>query len=114
MAITSVWEVNGPQTRSDVSDGFIKELVYRVKGMDDASGTAVERWRVTGSVSFGKPSSLPSEFIAFESVTQANALDWIKASLGSDQVTAIETDITNKINLLDNPVEKTGAPTAWA
>ena len=114
MAITSVWEINEPQTLSDVSDGFIKKLVYRVKGMDDASGTAVERYRVTGSVSFTKPDPLPSEFIAFESVTKDNGLTWIKAALGSDQVTAIETNIATQIGLIDTPVEKVGAPTSWS
>ena len=108
MAITKVWEINETGVKSDTSDGFITELVYRVKGMDDG----VEKHRVTGSVSFAKPNSLPSEFIAFESVTKDNAMSWVKAALG-DQVTAIENDITSKINLINTPVEKIGAPTSW-
>ena len=110
MAVTSTWSINGQNVKSDVSDGFIKELVYRVDGEDDGTKT---KYRATGSVKFTKPSSLPSEFIQFESVTKTNCIDWIKASLGADRVAAIESDIATQIGLMDTPVEKLGAPTAW-
>ena len=110
MAVTSTWSINEPNVKSDVSDGFIKELVYGVDGVDDGTKT---KYRATGSVQFTKPSSLPSEFIQFESVTREKALEWVKAALGSDQVTAIETNIATQIGLIDTPVEKVGAPTSW-
>ena len=111
MAVTSTWSINEPNVKSDKSDGFIKELVYRVDGVDDTTNT---KYRSTGSVSFSKPDALPSEFIQFESVTKTNCIDWIKASLGADQVTAIETNIATQIGLIDTPVEKLGAPTSWS
>ena len=111
MAVTSTWSINESNVKSDVSDGFIKELVYRVDGEDDTTNT---KYRSTGSVSFVKPSSLPSEFIAFESVTKENAIAWVKAALGSDQVAATEANIATQIGLIDTPVEKVGAPTSWA
>ena len=110
MAVTSTWSINEPNVKSDKSDGFIKELVYRVDGVDDTTNT---KYRSTGSVSFTKPSSLPSEFIAFESVTKENAIAWVKAALGSDQVAATEANIATQIGLIDNPTEKLGAPTSW-
>ena len=110
MAVTSTWSINEPNVKSDKSDGFIKELVYRVDGKDDTTNT---EYRSTGSVSFTKPSSLPSEFIAFESVTKEKAIEWVKASLGSDQVAATEANIATQIGLIDNPTEKLGAPTSW-
>tara|TARA_R100000664_G_scaffold19720_1_gene28869 strand:+ start:599 stop:934 length:336 start_codon:yes stop_codon:yes gene_type:complete len=110
MAVTSTWSINEPNVKSDVSDGFIRQLVYRVDGKSDSTNTT---YRATGSVSFVKPSSLPSEFIAFESVTKENAIAWVKAALGSDQVTAIEANIATQIGLIDTPVEKVGAPTSW-
>ena len=110
MAVTSTWSINESNVKSDVSDGFIKELVYRVDGEDDTTNT---KYRSTGSVSFVKPSSLPSEFIAFESVTKENAIAWVKAALGSDQVAATEANIATQIGLIDTPAEKLGAPTSW-
>ena len=110
MAVTFTWSINEPNVKSDVADGFITQLLYRVDGEDDETKT---KYRATGSVKFTKPSSLPSEFIQFESVTREKALEWVKAALGSDQVTAIETNIATQIGLIDTPVEKVGAPTAW-
>jgi hypothetical protein len=110
MAVTSTWSINEPNVKSDKSDGFIKELVYRVDGVEDTTNT---KYRSTGSVQFTKPSSLPSDFIAFESVTKDNAIAWVKAALGSDQVTATEANIATQIGLIDTPVEKLGAPTSW-
>ena len=111
MAVTSTWSINEPNVKSDVSDGFIKQLGYRVDGVDDGTNT---KYRATGSVSFTKPDTLPGDFIAFESVTKDNAIAWVKAALGSDQVTAIEANIATQIGLIDTPVEKLGAPNSWS
>ena len=110
MAVTSTWSINDNATKRLVADDYIIELVYRVDGKDDGTNT---EYRSTGSVQFTKPSSLPSDFIAFESVTKDNAIAWVKAALGSDQVTATEANIATQIGLIDTPVEKVGAPTSW-
>ena len=110
MAVTSTWSINEPNVKSDKSDGFIKKLVYRVDGVDDGTNT---KYRSTGSVQFTKPSPLPSEFIAFESVSKEKAIEWVKASLGADSVAATEANIATQIGLIDTPVEKLGAPTSW-
>ena len=110
MAVTSIWSLNESNVKSDMADGFIKELVYRVDGVDDGTNT---KFRATGSVSFTKPDTLPGDFIAFESVTKDNAIAWVKAALGTDQVTAIETNVARRIGLIDVPTEKLGAPTSW-
>ena len=110
MAVTSTWSINDNATKRLVADDYIIELVYRVDGVDDTSNT---KYRSTGSVQFTKPSSLPSDFIAFESVTKDNAIAWVKAALGSDQVAATEANIATQIGLIDTPVEKLGAPTSW-
>ena len=110
MAVISTWSINEKETRRLVADDYIIDLVYRVDGVDDTTNT---KYRSTGSVSFTKPSPLPSEFIAFESVTKEKAIEWVKAALGSDQVAAIESNIAAKIGLIDTPTEKLGAPTSW-
>ena len=77
MAYTYTWEINESQMLSNVSNGFISTIVYRVKGMDGSK----EKARATGQVEFTEPSSLPSDFIAFNSVTKAKSLEWVKAAL---------------------------------
>ena len=107
MAISYTWEINESNMISDVSDGFISKIVYRVKGMDGSE----EKARAAGSIKLTKPSSLPSDFIAFNSVTKAKCLEWVKADSSVD-VTAIENGLKAKIDLINTPTEKVGAP--WA
>ncbi len=110
MAITKTWEVN--TWKRDIADGFIKEIIFRLKAMDGE--TEVEGTRQTGSVSFEKPSKLPSEFIAYDTSkktpTADTMLTWVKASLGTDKVTAMETEMDNAVTLVKTPVEATGTP----
>ena len=104
MAITSTWEVN--TLERDLSDGFVNRVIYRVKGLDDGT----EKARATGEVKFTKPSSLPSEFKAYDSLSESDCLTWVKDFLGATQVTAIETDLTNQINVFNTPVTGKGKP----
>tara|TARA_R100000742_G_C4203426_1_gene31868 strand:+ start:207 stop:530 length:324 start_codon:yes stop_codon:yes gene_type:complete len=105
MAISYTWEINESNMISDVSDGFISKIVYRVKGMDGSE----EKARATGQITLTKPESLPTGFIAFNSVTKAKCLEWVKADSNVD-VTAIENGLKAQIDLINTPAEKIGAP----
>ena len=91
MAINKVWQVNTMER--DISDGHVNKVIYRVKAIDDSDNTEKEGTRQTGEVNFTKPSSLPSDFKAFDSLTDSICIDWVKTALGSDGVTAIEAAI---------------------
>ena len=106
MAISYTWEINESQMLSNVSNGFISTIVYRVKGMDGST----EKARATGQVEFTEPSSLPSDFIAFNSVSKEKCLEWVKAAVGATEVTAIENSLKAQIDLINTPTEKVGAP----
>ena len=108
MAITYTWEINGTACKRDVADGYFTNVVYRVKGMD---GTE-EKARRTGEITYVKPESLPSEFIAFDESKKtpdsATMITWVKDYLGTDGVTKIETDLKSAIDLINTPVQATG------
>ena len=106
MAISYTWEINEKNMVSDVSDGFIKTIVFRVKGMDGST----EKARATGQIELTKPKSLPSDFIAFNSVTKEKCLEWVKTAVGATEVTAIENGLKTKIDLINTPTEKVGVP----
>jgi len=93
MAITKTWEVN--TCERDVSDGYITKVIYRIKA------------------SFTKPSSLPSDFIAYDTSAKtpnaATVLGWVKTALG-DEVTSIETAIDSTIASIKTPVTAVGVP----
>ena len=117
MAITYTWEINGTACKRDVADGYFTNVVYRVKGMD---GTE-EKARRTGEITYVKPDSLPSEFIAFVqgeiddngNVTKAGTPDsatmitWVKDALVTDAVTALESGLKAEIDLINTPLQAT-------
>ncbi len=104
MAITKTWEVNTMER--DLSDGHVNKVIYRVKGIDGSE----EKDRATGEVVFTKPDSLPSDFKAYDSLDEATVLGWVKTSIGTDEVTAIEKALEDNIALINTPVTATGKP----
>ena len=104
MAITKTWQVNTMER--DLSDGHVNKVIYRVIGKDDDT----EKDRATGEVNFTKPSSLPSDFVAYDKLDEATVIGWVKTALGTDQVTEIEKAIEDKIAIINTPVTATGKP----
>jgi|TARA_B100000282_G_scaffold132017_1_gene94615 hypothetical protein len=104
MAITKTWEIN--TLERDLSDGYVTKVIYRVKGLSDSE----EKARATGEVTFTKPSSLPSDFIAYDSLTSSKVLGWVTTALGSDEVKAIETALEAEVTEAVTPTSATGVP----
>ena len=61
-----------------------------------------------GSVGLAEADS--SSFTAYASITKDNAIAWVKAALGSDEVTRIETSIAAQITESKAPTTTTGVP----
>ena len=104
MAITKTWEIN--TLERDLSDGYVTKVIYRVKGLSDSE----EKARATGEVTFTKPSSLPSDFVAYDSLTSSTVLGWVSTTLGTDEVTAIEANLEAEVNAVITPTTATGVP----
>ena len=104
MAITKTWEVNTMER--DVSDGYVNKVIYRVKGISGSE----EKARATGEVNFTKPSSLPSDFVVFASLDASTVLGWVKTALGTDEVSAIETNLEAQVNEVLTPTTASGVP----
>ena len=51
-----------------------------------------------------------SSFTAYASITEANAVTWAKAAMGSDEVTRIEASVAAQITESKTPVTGTGVP----
>tara|TARA_R100000654_G_scaffold41896_1_gene68032 strand:+ start:1874 stop:2197 length:324 start_codon:yes stop_codon:yes gene_type:complete len=106
MAITKTWEIN--TIERDVSDGFVTKVIYRVKGLSDS----VEKARLTGEVIFEKPSSLPSDFIAFTSLDTSTVLGWVQTAINATDtnVSAMETTLEAQVNEAITPSTAVGVP----
>jgi len=108
MAINKIWEIN--KMERDLSDGYVKKIIYRLKAIDDSDNKEVEGTRMTGEVTFTKPSSLPSDFVAYDSLTSSTVLGWVTTSLGTDAVTSIETNLEAEVTEAITPTTATGVP----
>ena len=73
----------------------------------DADGNA---GRTYGSQ--GIPTDDLSDFIAYDAITEANAIAWVKAALGDDGVSDQEAAVAAQIAVLQTPVSGSGSP--WA
>ena len=104
MAITKTWEIN--TLERDLSDGYVTKVIYRVKGLSGSE----EKARATGEVNFTKPSSLPSDFVAYDSLTSSTVLGWVSTTLGTDEVTAIETNLEAEVTEAITPTTAAGVP----
>ena len=100
MAITKTWEIN--TLERELADGYVKKVIYRVKGIDGSE----EKARETGEVSLEKPKTL----IPYNDLTAETVLGWVKTKLGADEVAAIEKSLEDKIALINAPVTATGKP----
>ena len=99
MAITKTWEIN--TLERDLSDGYVTKVIYRVKGISDSE----EKARATC-----EPSSLPSDFVAYDSLTSSTVLGWVSTSLGTDEVKAIETALEAEVTEAITPTTAAGVP----
>ena len=87
MAITKTWKVETMER--DISDGYVNTVIYSVKGVDGSD----EKGSFAGEVSFIKPSSLPSDFVAYDSLSETTVLGWVKTIIGTEQVATIEKNV---------------------
>ena len=104
MAITKTWEIN--TLERDLADGFVTKVIYRVKGLSDS----VEKARETGEIILDKPESLPSDFVEFAKLDATTVLNWVKTTLGTDKVSAIEASLETEVNEIINPTSAVGVP----
>ena len=101
MAVTYTWTV--ANTERNVSDGGITVIHWRCTGVDgDYSASSY------GTTSH-EPDVSSGSFIAYDSVTEADAIGWAKAQLDVD---AIEAAIAAQIAADQNPTSASGLP--WA
>ena len=100
MAITKTWEVN--TLERELADGYVKKVIYRVKGIDGSE----EKARATGEVELAKPDTL----IPYKDLTESTVLGWVKEKLGTDEVARVEKWLEDEIALVKAPVTAKGKP----
>ncbi len=103
MAVT--WKINS-MDRDITQDGkadVVTTIHWRASETDSDGNTGSSYGSV--GVTLGSQS-----FIAYADITEANAIQWAKDALGTDEVKNIEDSIANQISLMKNPITASGVP----
>ena len=73
----------------------------------DADGNAGRTYGAQGI-----PTDDLSDFIAYDDITEATAIAWLKEALGADAVSENEATVASQIAVLQTPINGSGVP--WA
>ena len=106
MANTYVWKVG--QCDRTLSDGMINTLHYTVNATDEDGTYSVGAY---GSV--GLEAAEAETMVAYDSVTEAQAITWAQAAIGGeDKVTEIHAALDAQ--LAEKKTPTTGAGVPWS
>ena len=106
MANTYTWKVG--QCDRTLADGVITTLHYTVTAVTEDGVYSAGAY---GSIGLEAPEA--ETMIAYDSVTEANCIAWVKAAIGGDEkVTEVQTALDNQLTEKRTPT--VGAGTPWA
>ena len=114
MAITTSLTWTAENLTSETSDNFIIKSYWYLTGRTLNGSVGIATFRMEGPCKF-KTSRTGSE-IPYENVTQENVVEWVKNTLGADQVAEYERMMhENLIYIHKNTVGITsdGVPPGW-
>ena len=99
MAITYTWTI--PTVQRTIATGGIDVIHWRCDAVDgDHSANIYSTVSCT-------PDPSASDFIAYDSVTEANCIAWVQADVSKDDT---EAALAVKIAVLKAPTQATGVP----
>lgn len=102
MATTFTWTADALDRTT--SDGIVYQVHMRLNAADDTYQTAA---------SVSVPLDLPAEgdtVVPYSELTEEVVVGWSKAKLGTEQVTAIESELQRRLNEQRTPTTATGTP----
>ena len=101
MAVT--WTITNMEYTNDSDKGVVHAAWSASDSDGDHTGT------VSGMESY-TPDSSASGYIAFDSLTNAKVVSWVKATIGSDEVTRVSEKIAAQIAESKTPSTAWGKP----
>ena len=100
-----VWKINSLDR--DLTQGDNENIITQIHWTAsdaDADGNIGSSYGSVG-VTLGD-----GDVIAYEDITEADAIGWLKDALGAEQVTSIEARIASQIGAKANPTTASGVP----
>lgn len=103
----ATWEI--AELERNTSDGGVITAHWRVKAEEVVDGEITNSASRYGSVSF-TPDSSAGDFIAYADLTEANVIQWVKDSMGADEVSTLEAAVDTELEAVKNPTVSWGKP----
>ena len=100
------WKID--QMERQTSDGLVTTVHWRANATETVGG---KDYSADSYGSIGLTAG--SAMIPFADLTEEVVIDWVKDSLGEEQVTSIESGLTAQIASQKAPVSVSGFPEAW-
>ena len=102
MAVT--WSITNTEYNND-SDKGVVHAAWQCTDSETVSDV-VHTGTVSGMESY-TPDASAEGYIAYDDLTEADVIAWVKATLGEDEVTRVEAKVAAKITKSKTP------PTSW-
>jgi hypothetical protein len=99
------------QTDFVLSEDGLTNVINNLHWRCDAAETSGGKDYTAGS--YGTQSLTapdPSSFTAYDSLSEADCIAWLKAAMGTDAVTALEASLQSQIDLQITPTNASGTP----
>jgi len=107
MAVTwNVVSLDSTKTVGSLSD--VVTTVHWTASDSETVGDNTYTGSSYGSVGLAEADS--SSFTAYSDIKESDAIEWAKAAIGADEVTAIETGVTAQITEAKTPTTTSGVP----
>ena len=103
MAVT--WSISNTEYNND-SDKGVVQAAWQCTETETVS--SVDHTGTVSGMESYTPDASASGYIAYASLTEANVIAWVKATLGAEEVTRVETKVAAQITKSKTP------PTTWA
>ena len=114
MADTYTWKI--AQLDRVIADGGVYSAHWTLNASRDVPvvGSDPPETKTYQASCYGSQGLTPDptdpSFIPYADVTEADAIGWVEASLGTDAITAMKEGLTKQIDLEITPVDATGVP----
>lgn len=105
MAVTTTWSIN--TLERTLADGIVSVVHYNISAVDDDDNAYVAF--AYGSVGLAAPEE-GDTVIPYADLKSDTCVGWVKDALGTDSVTATETNLSSQIELQKTPVNGSGVP----
>ena len=110
MAATFTYSIS--QTDFVLSEDGLSNVINNLHWRCNAAETSGGKDYIAGSYGTQSVTFDPDSFTNYSDVTEANCIAWVKAAMGEEQVTALETSLQSNIDLQIIPTNGSGTP--WA